>query len=102
MNFKFLVVIWCCSLTTIIKGQQDRPIAPYMGWSSWSMQASTRPGLGLSWLREDNIIRQIDAMANNLKEFGYTYINLDSGWNADYDWNAGFDEYGRPTWNLER
>jgi len=54
-------------------------VKPYMGWSSWSLQATTMPGYGATWLKEDNILRQIDTMADSLKEFGYTYVNMDSG-----------------------
>jgi len=54
---------------------------PYMGWSSWSFFRS-KP-------TEARIKAEADAMAAKLKIFGYTYINIDSGW------SDGFDEYGR-------
>src|SRR5271170_4172304 len=55
---------------------------PLMGWSSWS--ALRGPG------NENRIKGEADAMAEKLEPFGYTYINLDSGW------DRGYDEYGRP------
>lgn len=60
------------------------------------------PGHGLSWLKEDNVLRQIDVMSSTLLEFGYNHINIDSGWNADFNWNAGFDLSGRPIPNGDR
>ncbi|WP_422771106.1 alpha-galactosidase D [Plantactinospora sp. WMMC1484] len=72
---------------------------PYLGWSSWSLQATNYPGVnpdGLgSWLTEANLLRQVDAMASTLKPYGYEYINIDAGWSRGFDWVPGFDEYGR-------
>ncbi len=79
---------------------------PYRGWSSWSMQSSTYPGLnprgGASWLHEENVLTQARAMARLLKPYGYEYVNIDSGWNATWDWHGGFDAHGRQTPNPER
>ncbi|MEV4314609.1 glycoside hydrolase family 27 protein [Actinocrispum sp. NPDC049592] len=84
-------------------GQADKP---YMGWSSWSMQSSKYPGLNdkgdYSWLSEANVLKQTDAVASKLKRYGYEYINIDAGWWADWKWNFGYDQYGRPTPNAER
>jgi len=99
LAFTFLLAL-NKSLGTL--SQDDVAIRPYMGWSSWSLQATTMPGRGLNWLKEENILPQIDAMAELLLEYGYNYINIDSGWNADYNWEAGFDSYGRPSPNPER
>jgi hypothetical protein len=79
---------------------------PYMGWSSWSQQATTYPGNNprgkWSWLNEAAVLRQADAMASKLKKFGYQYINIDAGWWHTYDWQSGFDANGRQKVNTER
>jgi len=60
---------------------------PYLGWSSFSQQT-----LDPAFLTQANMIRQSDALAaSGLQAHGYTYINLDSGW------QGGFDVNGRPT-----
>src|SRR5436305_1741500 len=55
---------------------------PYMGWSSWSMQSSTYPGLNpdgsYSYLTEANVLKQTDALATTLKKSGYDYVNIDA------------------------
>ena len=49
---------------------------PYLGWSSFSQQT-----LDPAFLTQANMIRQSDALAaSGLQAHGYTYINLDSGW----------------------
>ncbi|CAG7647898.1 alpha-galactosidase D [Actinacidiphila bryophytorum] len=72
---------------------------PYMGWSSWSMQSSQYPGLNpdgsYSYLTEANVLKQTDALAAKLKDFGYTYVNIDAGWWMDNSWTPGYDQYGR-------
>ena len=63
---------------------------PYLGWSSFSQQT-----LDPSFLTQANMIQQSDALAaSGLQSHGYTYINLDSGW------QGAFDANGRPTPNL--
>ena len=65
---------------------------PYLGWSSWSLQATKFPGYGgQSWLNAEHVKQQSDAMAARLQKHGYTYINMDSGW------RGGWDDLGRPT-----
>jgi hypothetical protein len=44
----------------------------------------------------------MDAMAEGLRDYGYTYINLDSGWSASFDWHSNYDQNGRPIPNPER
>lgn len=90
--FRIFAIILLC----VCSGQSQEAVRPYMGWSSWSLQATNWPGFGTSWLKEENVIRQIDIMAERLSGFGYNYINMDSGWNANYDWEANFDPNGRP------
>ncbi|MER6977375.1 carbohydrate-binding protein [Streptomyces carpinensis] len=74
---------------------------PYMGWSSWSMQSSQYPGLNpngnYSYLSEANVLKQTDALATTLKNYGYDYVNIDAGWWMDNDWTPEYDQYGRQT-----
>ena len=70
---------------------------PYLGWSSWSLQATKYPGYGgQGWLTAQHVKEQSDAMQAKLQKHGYTYINIDSGW------RGGWDEFGRPTPHAER
>jgi alpha galactosidase C-like protein/alpha galactosidase A-like protein len=84
----------------------DRSTHPYLGWSSWSLQASKYPGLNpqgnYSWLTEDHVLQQAQAMAGKLKSHGYEYVNIDAGWWMDWDWNQEYDQYGRQTPDPER
>ncbi|MEV7867720.1 CBM35 domain-containing protein [Streptomyces sp. NPDC088124] len=79
---------------------------PYMGWSSWSLQTTSYPGVNprgnYSFLTEDNVNRQTDALASKLKKFGYEYVNIDAGWWRGWDWTPEFDEYGRQKPDTER
>lgn len=60
---------------------------PYLGWSSFSQQT-----IDPAFLTQANMVTQSDALAaSGLQAHGYTYINLDSGW------QGGFDANGRPT-----
>jgi hypothetical protein len=62
---------------------------PYLGWSSFSSQT-----LSSGFLNQANIEAQSDALSSSvLKEHGFTYINIDDGWQQGYDSN------GRPTAN---
>ena len=67
---------------------------PYMGWSSWSLQATNYPGVNpdgpASWLNEKNVVAQADVLAAKFKKHGYNHVNVDAGW------LGSFDEYGRP------
>lgn len=70
---------------------------PYLGWSSWTLQATKYPGYGgQGWLTAQHIKEQSDAMAAKLQKYGYTYINMDSGW------RGGWDEWGRPTADVKK
>ncbi|MBV9867653.1 MAG: glycoside hydrolase family 27 protein [Abitibacteriaceae bacterium] len=64
---------------------------PYLGWSSWSLEATKYPGYGESWLSADHIKMQADVVHQKLQQHGYSYINIDAGW------RGGWDEFGRPT-----
>src|SRR5580698_2598502 len=62
---------------------------PYMGWSSFSSQTQSS-----GFLNQANIEAQSDALSSSvLEEHGFTYINIDDGWQKGYDSN------GRPTPN---
>ncbi|MDQ1718775.1 MAG: hypothetical protein QOE89_2728, partial [Pseudonocardiales bacterium] len=72
---------------------------PYLGWSSWSLQATRdttlNPNGSYSWLTEANILAQAKALAGKLKAAGYTYINIDAGWWRKWDWTPEYDSNGR-------
>ncbi|HEY0806183.1 MAG TPA: glycoside hydrolase family 27 protein, partial [Pseudonocardiaceae bacterium] len=70
--------------------------APAMGWSSWSVESSTRATYGTSWLTESHVEGAADAVAAKLSSAGYSYINIDSGWNADLSFNGHTDGNGIP------
>jgi hypothetical protein len=81
----------------------DIGLKPYMGWSSWSLEATTQANYGKNWLNETNVKRMSDYMySTGLQAAGYTYINIDAGWWSDYNWSPGFDSYGRPAANSSR
>jgi hypothetical protein len=62
---------------------------PLMGWSSWS-SIRTNPS-------EATIKAQAQAMANTLKAYGYSYINLDDFWYLNP--TTTVDQYGR--WSVD-
>jgi hypothetical protein len=65
------------------------------------MQSSKYPGLNpdgdYSYLTEANVLKQTDALAAKLKNYGYDHVNIDAGWWMDKTWKTGFDQYGRQT-----
>ena len=69
---------------------------PYLGWTSWSLSATTRPGYGKGWLSAAHVKEQADALATRLGRHGYTYVNVDAGW------RGGWDEHGRPVADAAR
>jgi alpha-galactosidase len=62
---------------------------PLMGWSSWSSLKKN--------INEATIKAQADVMAGQLKSFGYTYINLDAGWDDPANWDAFGRQLPDPT-----
>jgi len=57
---------------------------PYMGWSSYSSQTQSS-----GFLTQANIEAQSDALSSSvLEEHGFTYINIDDGWQMGYDSNG--------------
>ncbi|RFU87314.1 glycoside hydrolase family 27 protein [Streptomyces triticagri] len=71
-------------------------VKPFMGWSSWSVESSTRAGYGTDWLNEENIKNAADALSGKLAQAGYNHLNIDAGWNADLDWEFHTDTNGIP------
>jgi hypothetical protein len=69
---------------------------PAMGWSSWSSESSTRATYGTSWLTESHIEGAADAVASKLKSAGYSYVDIDAGWNATMAWGFHSDANGIP------
>ena len=62
---------------------------PYLGWSSFSSQTQSS-----GFLTQADIEAQSDALDSSvLEEHGFTYINIDDGW------QKGYDSSGRPTPN---
>ncbi|HWG25033.1 alpha-galactosidase D [Actinospica sp.] len=80
---------------------------PYMGWSSWSLESTTYGSYNskgtAGFLTEANVMTQAQAMVNDgLTKVGYDYVNIDSGWSADFSWNGHIDGYGRPAQDTTR
>ena len=79
---------------------------PYMGWSSWSLQSTSYPGVNsqgnYSYLTEAAVLKQADALSSKLESHGYDYVNIDAGWWMDWNWNPGYDSYARQTPNPAR
>jgi hypothetical protein len=74
---------------------------PYQGWSSWSMQSSSYPGLNTngnySYLTEAHVLQQAKALVTSgLAAHGYNYVNIDAGWWRQADWTPEYDSHGRP------
>jgi hypothetical protein len=86
--------------------QQQLAATPYMGWSSWSLQSTSYPGVNdqgsYSYLTEAHVLQQADALASKLESHGYDYVNIDAGWWMDWNWNPGYDKYARQTPNPAR
>ncbi|MGY0019670.1 glycoside hydrolase family 27 protein [Streptomyces sp. cg35] len=77
-------------------------VKPFMGWSSWSVESSSRSGYGTHWLNEDNIKNAADSLSGKLSASGYKNLNIDAGWNFDYDWNFHTDTHGIPDADKDR
>ncbi|WP_338703376.1 glycoside hydrolase family 27 protein [Streptomyces sp. Q6] len=77
-------------------------VKPFMGWSSWSVESSSREGYGTHWLNEGNIKNAADSLSGKLSSAGYKYLNIDAGWNFTYDWTYHSDAHGIPDADKER
>ena len=72
-----------------------KPNKPPMGWNSWDCYGAS--------VKEEEVRRNADYMAKNLKPYGWEYIVVDIQWfepaatSAEYNLNAQLemDEYGR-------
>jgi len=97
-RFLVLLVVLLAGLSTMAAPASARTtfVKPFMGWSSWSLESSTRPGYGTSWLTESHVRGAADALATKLKSAGYTYVNIDAGWNANLSWVFHTDVNGIP------
>ncbi|WP_213806457.1 alpha-galactosidase [Granulicella sp. dw_53] len=80
------------AITSLAQGfGQSTSVAahPYLGWSSFSSQTQSN-----GFLTQANIEAQSDALNSSvLEEHGFTYINIDDGW------QKGYDSSRRPTPN---
>lgn len=97
-RFLVLLVVLLAGLSTMAGPASARTafVKPFMGWSSWSLESSTRPTYGTAWLTESHIHDAADALSSKLKSAGYTYLNIDSGWNATTSWVFHSDANGIP------
>ncbi|GAA0585951.1 glycoside hydrolase family 27 protein [Kribbella sandramycini] len=97
-------VLLAATITSVAPAQakSDFSVKPFMGWSSWSVQSSNNPAYGTKWLTEANVKSAADSMAKNLRSSGYTNINLDAGWNANWNWEFRTDANGIPEADPER
>ncbi|MER5437758.1 glycoside hydrolase family 27 protein [Streptomyces sp. NPDC002790] len=77
-------------------------VKPFMGWSSWSVESSSHSDYGTRWLNEGNIKNAADALSSKLAPAGYKNLNIDAGWNFDYDWNFHTDAHGIPNADKDR
>ena len=72
-----------------------KPKKPPMGWNSWDCYGAS--------VKEEEVRRNADYMAKNLKPYGWEYVVVDIQWfepaatSAEYNLNAQLemDEYGR-------
>jgi hypothetical protein len=92
----FFAVLAFLSFLVPVADARTPFVQPFMGWSSWSLESSTRAGYGTSWLNESHVRDAASAMASKLESAGYTYVNIDSGWNADLSWVFHTDVNGIP------
>jgi alpha-galactosidase len=76
-----LIVGGGCHAVAQSSGVADRP---YLGWSSFSEQT-----VSSNFLTQTNIQAQSDALlSSGLQQHGFTYINIDAGWQASFDSNG--------------
>jgi alpha-galactosidase len=85
-SMKLLSGIALLGLAAVAANAQTPGIAetPYLGWTSFSQQT-----IDSSFLTQANISAQSDALlASGLQPHGFTYINIDSGWQGSFDANG--------------
>src|ERR1700757_1592878 len=86
-----------CVFSTYTDASHTREIAPTppMGWNSWDAYGTS--------VTEREVRANADAIASELKDFGWQYVVIDEGWydpNAEANTNAttpqfAMDSYGR-------
>lgn len=92
-TYRVREIIYCCAILALVFSVPSSRIhgqspgvaeKPYLGWSSFSEQT-----LSSNFLTQTNIQAQSDALeASGLQSHGFTYINIDSGWQGSYDANG--------------
>jgi hypothetical protein len=76
-----LIVGGGCHAVAQSSGVADRP---YLGWSSFSEQT-----VSSNFLTQTSIQAQSDALlSSGLQQHGFTYINIDAGWQGSFDSNG--------------
>ncbi|OJD38921.1 glycoside hydrolase family 27 protein [Diplodia corticola] len=69
--------------------------APARGWTSSALQSLSPASAGRLTLNQENVIKQCDAMRQELGAYGYEYCSLGAGWSLA----ASGDEHGRITYD---
>ena len=111
MGFGILGLLLMFSLAAAGQPGNDTIVKkrPYMGWSTWSLQAhfGTSEPTGDAFENEVNVKANSDAMrSTGLQAHGFEYINVDGDW--DYGLMCqcgdpmGWDAYGRPVGDPQR
>ena len=67
-------LIYITSILAVITACQNKEVAstPPLGWNSYTGYSTVAP--------ENELIKNIDAVAKKLKPFGYEYITVDNVW----------------------
>ena len=81
LSLAAFIVGGVCHAVAQSSGVADRP---YLGWSSFSEQT-----VSSNFLTQANIQAQSDALVSSgLQQHGFTYINIDAGWQGSFDSNG--------------
>lgn len=86
-----LVIALIPAVAATARSDSHAPVlaaTPPMGWSSWSALRGN--------ITEDKIMAEAQVMHDQLRQHGYQYINIDSGW-TDH-----LDAYGRDAWDTTK
>jgi alpha-L-rhamnosidase len=93
LNMKQATVALLCLLCLQLPAQNNKIAAtPPLGWNSYTGYSTAAP--------EEELLKNIDAVSEKLKPYGYQYVTVDNGWFLTKRQDAGgtviTDEYGRP------
>lgn len=81
-----IFLLFSCTL------KKELASTPPLGWNSYTGYSTVAP--------EDELIKNIDAVAEKLKPYGYEYVTVDNGWFMDKKNEDGgkvlIDEFGLP------